>query len=335
MGASAPAYALCSVTWGSASADRSITASKPLPRTPVPALRGRAPGHRDLADGAPRGTARLVPPGHGNRRSSEHRAHGLTGVQQPAPLGAPRATLHRDREPGALRSIGPPTPPGQGTGPLRRLGPPPHRDREPDLFGGSAPHPTGTGPRYGMGPPPIGAGRRSSSERRAPRLAGTDTALLGARRPIPPGQGPGPPRRPRRSPPRPGRDIQTRPGNRSSSERRAPGPGTGDPDLLGGPRTPHLTGHRPPSPSGQGHRRPAGRNHGVYATRLGGLAVGNGHRFRPAPGAGQDGNGRKATATVMWCGCWRGELFEGCEPRRGDCHPSTVSPSGGDGGRHA
>ena len=34
--ASATAAKECSVTWGSASADRSITASKPLPRTPVP-----------------------------------------------------------------------------------------------------------------------------------------------------------------------------------------------------------------------------------------------------------------------------------------------------------
>jgi hypothetical protein len=51
-GASAPIRVVCSMTWGSASADRSIIASTPLPRTPVPpperaglpASRGRATG---------------------------------------------------------------------------------------------------------------------------------------------------------------------------------------------------------------------------------------------------------------------------------------------------
>jgi hypothetical protein len=43
---------------------------------------------------------------------------------------------------------------------------------------------------------------------------------------------------------------------------------------------------------------------------------------------GQDGNDRKATAAVMQYGCWRGEVFEGCEPRRGDC-PVARPPPGG------
>jgi len=30
------------------------------------------------------------------------------------------------------------------------------------------------------------------------------------------------------------------------------------------------------------------------------------------------GNGKGATATVTWCGCRRGESFEGCENRRGE-----------------
>jgi hypothetical protein len=54
-------------------------------------------------------------------------------------------------------------------------------------------------------------------------------------------------------------------------------------------------------------------------------------RHGPAPAGvevGQDGNGRKATATVMWYGCWRGKVFEGCELRRGDC-PVACPPSGG------
>ena len=29
-------------------------------------------------------------------------------------------------------------------------------------------------------------------------------------------------------------------------------------------------------------------------------------------------NGKGATATVTWCGCGRGESFEGCENRRGE-----------------
>jgi hypothetical protein len=39
--------------------------------------------------------------------------------------------------------------------------------------------------------------------------------------------------------------------------------------------------------------------------------------------AGQDGNGRKATAAVMRYGCWRGEVFEGCEPRCGERTPTS------------
>jgi hypothetical protein len=38
----------------------------------------------------------------------------------------------------------------------------------------------------------------------------------------------------------------------------------------------------------------------------------------PRRGRRSSVNDRKATAAVMRCGCWRGELFEGCEPRRGE-----------------
>ena len=37
------------------------------------------------------------------------------------------------------------------------------------------------------------------------------------------------------------------------------------------------------------------------------------------------GNGRRATATVTWCGCRRGDSFEGCEPRCGDGRPTPES----------
>jgi hypothetical protein len=332
------------------------------------------------------------PPGSRRRRSSEHRELGSTGARQPALFGAPRARPHRDREPGALRSIGPPTPPGarqpalfgaprarphrdrepgalrsigpptspgQGTGPLRRHGPPPHRDREPDLFGGTAPHPTGQAlgqvgkaPAHGVrrrrssehrayglagvqqtalfgaprarlhrdrepallgasAPHPTGTGHRTSSEATDPASAGPDlatgwaprplgqadgalrstarlasrerdTALLGARRPLPPGQGTRTSSEAPATPPRLGRGPPASPRQ---------------PELFGAPRaripglvprtssearTPPSHGTPATPPLGAGHpRRPAGRNHGVYATRLGGLAVGNGIRPRP------------------------------------------------------
>ena len=404
-GASAPDCAVCSMTWGSASADRSIIALKPLPRTPVPAQPGRTPGHRDRTDGALRSTASLVPPGtgstalfggraapfhearqaalfggpgarphrgtasgtlrragrttsprHGKRHSSEGRAHDLTGTGNLELFGASGPPFHRDREPdlfggaaphletardhglvgrtpthrgtatGTLRSAartaslghgnrhsserrahgligtgnpelfgasGPPPHSGQGrrrssehreprpTGTGNQAlfgasGPPLHRDREPDLFGGTAPHLTGSGPRYGMGTPPTGAGRRRSSEHRPPRLAetrqpeffgtprtrprsGTGHRALRSTEPPPTGTGkpdllggPAPP-------PRPGRDLQPRPGNRSSSEPRAPGTGLESrtssedrtPPSHGTPATQPL-GAGPPATRGQG-----------------------------------------------------------------------------------
>jgi hypothetical protein len=60
----------------------------------------------------------------------------------------------------------------------------------------------------------------------------------------------------------------------------------------------------------------------MYVTRFGG------RRSARTPAsvgtrAGQDGNGRKATAAVMRYGYWRGEVFEGCEPRRGESNPAN------------
>jgi len=340
-GASAPARAVCSVTWGSASADRSITALKPLPRTPVPRPTGQ--GSR--------------PPGRSRRRSSEHRPPRSTGARRTALFGAPRARPHRDREPGALRSIGPPTPPGQGTGPPRRLGPPPQpghgrrRSSEHRAHGL-----TGTGNHISSEarpPIPPETGNHISSEARppisnparahgscrqgTPALGARQTALFGApparprrspatgalrdtARQAPPGQGTGPPRR--IGPPSHRARTLSRDGHpahwgradgalRSTGRHASPGPRPraprspgdrphrsrepGPPRRTGAPasartgtsslapatgtprgiarqdpglesrtsseaRTPHLTGHRPPRPSGQGHRRLAGRD---------------------------------------------------------------------------
>ena len=434
-GASAPDCAVCSVTWGSASADRSITALKPLLRTPVPRPTGRTPGHRHGADGALRSTAHHVPPGtgstalfgrreapfhrgtangalrgtartaspgqgtaslrrrgtplhpgHGRRHSSERREHGLTetgnhissearhpispetgnhissearhptsnrpessscrqgtpapGARHTALFGAPRARPRRSPATGAPRSTARQAPSGQGTrrpsghraphptgtGQTALFGAPrapPRRDREPALFGGPAPHLTGSGPCYGMGTPPTGAGQTalfgappaSPRRDRDPELFGARvTDPTGAGNPDllggsahPPRLGQGPPASPRQPAPFGASRARTRDWD--------PGP----------PRRPGLpisraTGHPAPRGRATGDLR-AGIN-GLYATRLGGLAVGNGHRPRSATSAGQDGNDRRATAAVMRYGCWRGEIFKGCEPRRGDSRPS-------------
>jgi hypothetical protein len=48
-------------------------------------------------------------------------------------------------------------------------------------------------------------------------------------------------------------------------------------------------------------------------------------RRRSEVPSGIGGNGKGATATVTWCGCRRGESFEGCENRRGE---SVGTPDG-------
>jgi hypothetical protein len=231
-GASAPARAVCSVTWGSASADRSITALKPLPRTPVPRPTGQ--GSR--------------PPGRSRRRSSEHRPPRSTGARQTAPFGAPRARPHRGREPhlfggaaphstrgtanGTLRSTARTASPGQGT---RRSSE--HR----------APHPTGTGNRTSSEarpPPQPGHGRRHSSERRAHGLTGTGNLTSSEARP--------PISNPARA--------------HSSRRQGTPAPGARQTALFGAPRArPRrnqadgaLRGTARQAPPGQGRRRPSG-----------------------------------------------------------------------------
>jgi hypothetical protein len=60
----------------------------------------------------------------------------------------------------------------------------------------------------------------------------------------------------------------------------------------------------------------------LYVARLGGRRSA---RTPTSVGdrAGQDGNGKEATAAVMRTGCWRGEIFKGCEPRRGESNPTN------------
>jgi hypothetical protein len=216
----------------------------------------RAWFHRDQVRRPLRRTHGTVPPGYGNRHSSERRAHDLTGTGN--------RTSSEARHP---------TPPGQGTGPLRRRGtpsrpgqcprprwqgtpapgarqpalfgalrarlhgtgnpalfgasgPPPHRDREPDLFGGAAPHPTGTG-------------NRTSSEVRPPISPGQDLAMGWTPRPLGPADG---------APRSTDRHASPGPGNRRSSEHRAPGL-VRDRDLeLFGARAPRTHRDREPGP---------------------------------------------------------------------------------------
>mgnify|MGYP003702039279 FL=1 len=178
-GASAPIRVVCSMTWGSASADRSIIASTPLPRTPVPParkgrdsrppgagqpaliykLRALGPWHR--SNGALRSTARPVPPG-----------------TSPELFGA-WVGFHRRTTTSTPRGAGRRSPPGQGN----RSSSEPWR-----------PHPIGTGtwsssePRASIPPE---QGRRSSSEPREPGSTGArQTELFGASRArFHPGQG--------------------------------------------------------------------------------------------------------------------------------------------------
>jgi len=128
-GASAPARSVCSVMWGSASADRSITASGSLPRTPSPAF-GLGP--------------RLFRARHRGSSESPMTRSGPAGTIQPD--GADPAI---EVGPVALRSVGP-----SPSGPGRPGSSEPRATKPPRLFGAPATAP--------------GTRRRSSSEPRPP-----------------------------------------------------------------------------------------------------------------------------------------------------------------------
>jgi hypothetical protein len=198
--ASASDCVVCSMTWGSASADRSIIASTPLPRTPVtPPERAGTLGH----------------PGQGTRRFFKHRALGpryqvsgaLRSIARPVPsgtssdlLGGPggvpsgygRRSSSEPREPTSLESgdqhpsgrwkahstgtgnselFGAPVspiPPGQGTRTSSE-------GRYPVSTPASSPQPRGRSPDH------LGAAERSSSEHRPAHLAGAgQPELFGA-----------------------------------------------------------------------------------------------------------------------------------------------------------
>jgi hypothetical protein len=257
----------------------------PAPGARHPALFG-APSvrpRRSQADGALRSGARSTPSGQGTRSSSEHRAPHPTGQ------GRRRSSEHREPQLSGRRQtalFGAPRAPTR-------------RDTEPDLFGGSAPNPPDLDLATGWAPRPTGQADGAlrgtvscASPGKGPR------ALRSTDAPDPPGQGPGPPRRA-------GTPATARAGTSSLTSAigalRSPGRlGSGlDPEPLRrlGPPISRATGH----PASRGRATGDSRvgTSGLYVTHFGGLAVGNRHQLRLGPGAGQDGNGRKATAAVM------------------------------------
>jgi hypothetical protein len=159
------------------------------------------PSHRSKANGALRSLARSVPPGTGNRTSSEERHPVSTPARVPrlrgrAPqasrgrraelFGALRSAPHWDRADGALRSFTGSVPRVRELAALRSHGPPsPPGARQPEFFGTSRAEPhrgqaDGTLRRAARRASP-GSGRRHSSEGRAPSLTGaTHSALFGA-----------------------------------------------------------------------------------------------------------------------------------------------------------
>jgi hypothetical protein len=176
----------------------------------------RAWFHRGTAIGALRRAARTTSPGHGNRHSSEGRAHGSIGTGNPELFGASDTPPHGTGNPELFGASDTPPHPRQGTGPLRRRGPPPRPGQRPRprkqgtpapaarqsaLFGASAARPrrsraTGA-PRSTARTAPSGQGTRSSSEHRAPHLDRdrADGALRSTASLDPAGQGTGPLRR--------------------------------------------------------------------------------------------------------------------------------------------
>jgi hypothetical protein len=280
-GASAPARSVCSVMWGSASADRSITASGSLPRTPSPAFglgprlfraRHRGSSESPVTRSGPAGT--IQPDG----------ADPAIEVGPPTLLGAPDPP-RRDPVAPALRSPARPSrrgssepqrrSPGPGDGALRSpalprppgFGPPALRSRVAPSRPGGTPHSieAGSPPFFGTADPPRGT--RSPRLFGAPRDQAAETLRGFSDRPPGPGDGA------LRSPALP------RPRTRL--------PGSSEP---GGP----VHRDRTPRPSGLGSPLPR-LDLRAYAPRTSGDRGRRGHRLRPAPHAGQDSNDRKAT----------------------------------------
>lgn len=106
-GASAPGRVVCSTTWGSASADRSVIALKSLPRTPVtPPERAGLPASRDRATGALNQASCAWSPAsrHGVLRSIVRSVP--PGTESLALFGVRAAQFQRGMVLGALRSLG-------------------------------------------------------------------------------------------------------------------------------------------------------------------------------------------------------------------------------------
>jgi len=302
-----------------------------------PLRRGGAPVPIRPASPPPRSGQGPDPTGYGRRRSSEHRALRLVGAGNPALFGARAPPLHRDRATGVLRSTGQPAPLERDSGPLRRDGAPFQPGQE---------HPASRD-----GPPPIAARQTApfGEPRAVPRRGKANGALRSTRRRASTEQGtralrsPGPPlhgkgnQRPlgvEGSSPagqgHPASRSQARGALRSTARQASPAQGhprSSEQGRLGTVRgSPTATPDDPPLGAGRLGKPRQGFQ--VYVTRLG---VWRSARTPTSVGthAGQDGNGRKATAAVMRYGCWRGEVFEGCELRRGECPRRAAPPSGG------
>jgi hypothetical protein len=178
------------MTWGSASADRSIIASTPLPRTPVtPPERAGTPGHpRGRATGACLQASRARSLASDLRRSSEHRTRFHPG-RHPTSSEA-RVGFHRGKADGALRSTARRASPEHdqwhpsGRRPSHSTG-----TGNPELFGAPAPpsRPRPESPALKQGPP-APRGRRAElfgASSSAPRWSRAARALRSAGQPVP------------------------------------------------------------------------------------------------------------------------------------------------------
>jgi hypothetical protein len=180
----------------------------------------RAPQLGDKATGVLRNPVRRVSPGPGNRSSSEPRALRLTGTRQPALFGGPRVVSHRDRATGTLRRVERCVSSGSGNGSSSEpLAPSLIGVRQTALFGGPRAEPHRDQRRHSSEGralvPPWSGKPQPHRDRAFGALRSTERSSHrdGSQPPL--GQGNDTPR-----------SIAPRlagPGNRHSSEGRAPG----------------------------------------------------------------------------------------------------------------
>jgi hypothetical protein len=168
---------VCSMTWGSASADRSIIASRSLPRTPVPPpIRAGTLGHPERGRRSASAHRTLIFEEQGRSTSSEEERHCTKRVRRTTLFGAPDDAPQRGLADGALRSTAREISPGKGTrsASAQRATHPKRSELStwrngPPVAGPSKQHPSG-----GCSRSSTGTGNRTSSEVRAPVSAGQD-----------------------------------------------------------------------------------------------------------------------------------------------------------------